>query len=98
MLALLSLATLPAAVVGAERSPTLQLLDAAFAIPVAAALGLAAVLLARRARRRVDRSVLGARGAGAARAGRLLGLAGLLLALTAAGAVGVYAILAAVDA
>ena len=98
LLGLLSLATMPVAIAVAERSRRFQLLDAAYAIPVGLVLGLGAILLARRARRRIARSVTGARGRGAARVGRLLGLAGFLLAVTAAMAVGVYELLAAVDA
>ena len=98
LLGLLSVATLPAAIGVTDRSRRLELLDSAYAIPLAALLGLAALLLARRARRRVARSVVETRGAGAARAGRLLGLVGFLLAVTAAMAVGVYFVLATVDA
>jgi len=97
LLGLLSLATVPAAIAATRFSRTYELLDAAYAIPLGAALGIAALVLARRARRRARRSVAEARGAGAARVGRVLGLTGFLLAVTAAMAVGVYAILAAVD-
>jgi hypothetical protein len=98
LLGLLSLATVPVAVAVSNLSRRYELLDAAYAIPLGLVLGLAAILLARRARRRAARSVAGVRGEGAARAGRLLGLAGFLLAVTAAMAVGVYELLAAVDA
>jgi ABC-type Fe3+ transport system permease subunit len=98
LLGLLSLATVPTAIVFSNASRRYELLDAAYAIPLGLVLGLAAILLARRARRRAARSVTGTRGLGAARAGRLLGLAGFLLAVTAAMAVGVYELLAAVDA
>ena len=94
---LLSLATIPAAIAFTHYSETYELLDAAWAIPVGAVLGLVSVFLARHARRRLRRSVVVTRGARAARVGRLLGLAGFLLAVTAAMAVGVYAVLAAVD-
>ena len=95
---MLSLATVPAAIAATNVSRRYELLDAVVSIPVGVLLGLAAILLARRARRRLTRSILGARGGRAARAGRLLGLAGLLLSVTAAMAVGVYHVLAAVDA
>jgi NhaP-type Na+/H+ or K+/H+ antiporter len=93
----LSLATIPAAIAFTHYSEEHELLDAAWAIPVGAVLGLVSVFLARQARRRLRRSVVVTRGARAARVGRLLGLAGFLLAVTAAMAVGVYALLAAVD-
>ena len=46
---LLSVATMPAAIVASRSYEGYELLDAAYAIPVGAALGVAAVALARRA-------------------------------------------------
>lgn len=95
VLGLLSLATLPAAVLLARDSDDLTLVQAGLAVPVAVVLSLAALWLARRARRRADRTLDRVGGRGAARAGKLLGGLGLYLAATAALALGVYALLSA---
>jgi hypothetical protein len=95
VLGLLSLATLPAAVVAARESDDLTLVEAGIAVPVAALLALFALWLARRARRRADRTLDRVGGRSAARAGKLLGGLGLYLAATAALALGVYALLSA---
>ncbi|MFL5931815.1 MAG: hypothetical protein ACJ75P_11200 [Gaiellaceae bacterium] len=96
LVALLSLATLPAAVVVSRASEEVTLVEAGVvAVPVAAVLGLVALWLARRARRRADRTVDRVGGRGTARAGKLLGGLGLYLAATAALALGVYALLSA---
>ena len=95
MLGLLSLATLPAAVVAARESDELTLVQAGLAVPVAALLGLLALWLAKRARRRADRTLDRVGGRGAARVGKLLGGLGLYLAATAALALSVYALLSA---
>ncbi len=92
---LLSLATLPAAVLAARESDDLTLVQAGLAVPIAALLALAALWLARRARRRADRTLDRVGGRGAAKAGKLLGGLGLYLAATAALALGVYALLSA---
>jgi len=96
LVGVLSLATLPAAVVVARESDELTLVEAGVvAVPVAALLALVAVWLARRARRRADRTLDRVGGRGTARAGKLLGGLGLYLATTAALALGVYALLSA---
>jgi NhaP-type Na+/H+ or K+/H+ antiporter len=96
LVGLLSLATLPAAVVVARESDGLTLVEAGVvAVPVAALLGLVALWLARRARRRADRTLDRVGGRRTARAGKLLGALGLYLAATAAIALGVYALLSA---
>ena len=84
---------LPATIAFAQVSPRLTLLQAGFAAPVAAVLGLAAVLVARAARRRTQWSIAGSGGGWAARGGRLLGLLGLCLAASGAIAVGFYELL-----
>ena len=93
---MLSLATLPLAILATRRSREYELLDAGFAIPLAFVLGVVAVILARRARRGEPRLLAAQPGARAAAIGRILGLAGALLAVTAAMAVGVYFVLSAV--
>ena len=90
---LLSLATMPAAIAATRWSQAYALLDAAFAIPLAAALGGLAVALCRRARARIQRTLGRAGGGRAASLGRALGVAGFLVAVTAALAVGVYGLL-----
>jgi uncharacterized membrane protein len=93
LVGLLATSTMPAAIAATRWSDAYELLHAAAAIPVAAALGLAAVLLARRARSRLAPTLGHPRGTRTARAGRLLGLLGFLLALTAAGSLAVYEVL-----
>ena len=96
LVGLLAVVVLPAAIAATRWSERYELLHAAVAIPVAALLGVLAILLARRARSRLAPTLGHARGTRTARVGRLLGLLGLLLALTAAGSVGVYAVLSLV--
>jgi hypothetical protein len=93
LVGLLATATMPAAILGTRWSDAYELLHAAAAIPVAALLGLIAVLLARRARSRLAPTLGHPRGTRTARLGRLLGLLGFLLALTAAGSLAVYEVL-----
>jgi ABC-type Fe3+ transport system permease subunit len=95
LVGLLSLVTLPVAVVAARESEDLTLVEAGLAVPVAALFGLVALWLARRARQRADRTLDRVGGRRTARAGKLLGGLGLYLAATAAIALGVYALLSA---
>ena len=91
---LASVVTLPLAVYMTRFSDSYDLLHAGFFIPVAAVLGLVALALARRARRRTAMSLATA-GAGRdlAAAGRVLGVLGLCLAASAVIALGVYGLL-----
>jgi hypothetical protein len=98
LVGLLATATMPAAIVATRWSRDYELLDAGFAIPAAAVLGLLAVALARRARSRLAPTLGHPRGTRTARLGRLLGLLGFLLALTGAGSLLVYWILSVVEA
>ena len=93
LVGLLSVAVMPAAILATRWSEEYDLLHAAAAIPLGVVLGLAAILLARRARSRLAPTLGHPRGTRTARVGRLLGWLGLLLALTAAGSVGVYEML-----
>jgi hypothetical protein len=95
---LLATLTMPAAVLATRWSDDYELLDAGFAIPLAAALGLLAVALARRARSRLAPTLGHPRGTRTARLGRFLGLLGFLLALTCAGSLAVYWLLSVVEA
>ena len=90
---LASVVTLPLAIFLTRFSDTYELLHAAFAIPVAAVLGLVALGLARRSRRRLALSLSSDRRDRAAVAGRLLGIAGICMALAALVSLGVYGLL-----
>jgi hypothetical protein len=90
---LLSVATMPVAILATRWSDQYELMQAGFAIPLGAALGLLAIALARRARSRLAPTLGHPRGSRTARLGRFLGLLGFLLALTAAGSLAVYWIL-----
>ena len=94
---LLSVVIVPAAVIATRWSVRYDLLQAAFAIPVAIVVGLFAVGLSRRAAERVHRTLGRAGGARTARIGGRLGIAGILVGVTAAGAVAVYELLAYVS-
>ena len=93
LLGLLAAGAIPAAVVYADRSPSVELISAGVAVPVAFVLGLAAIASARRGRRRAQMTLLRRSGSASARVGRVLGLLGVLLAATGAVALAVYEIL-----
>jgi hypothetical protein len=93
LLGLLAVAALPVAVEVAREASSLELVDAAYAIPVAAVLGIASIVLARSARRRVQRTIGRVGGERLAAVGRVLGLLGLCLAVAGAVAIGVYEVL-----
>jgi hypothetical protein len=95
---LASIATLPVAIFLTRFSERYELLHAGFAIPLGGALGILAIGLSRRARRRGSIALGGAGAGRAAGAGRLLGIAGLCLALSGLVSLGVYAILEYVGA
>ena len=90
---LLSAATLPVAILATRYSGSYELLHAGFAIPVAVALGVAAIWLARTALRHDDARLGRAGGRGTARLGRALGVLGISLAATALVALAVYGLL-----
>ena len=91
-LALLALAAIPvaAAITGARED--LRLVHAGFAVPVAAVLAICAILLSRRARRRLERTLGRAGGAKTSRAGQILGWLAFYVALIASISLGVYAL------
>lgn len=88
-----SVAVLPVAIYLTRFSDAYELLDAAFAIPVAGILGAFALVLARRAQRRKAVTLGRAGAARGARAGRVLGIVGLCMAASALVALGVYGLL-----
>ena len=89
---LASVVMLPLAVYLTRFSDTYDLLHAGFAIPIAAGLAIAALVLSQRARLRASLT-LSARTPGAASAGRVLGIVGLCMAAAALVALGVYGLL-----
>jgi heme A synthase len=90
---LASAATLPLAVYLTRFSDRYELLHAGFAIPLAAALGILAIALAGRARRRSALRVGQPGGSRLVTAGRLLGILGVGLAVAGLVALGVYGLL-----
>ena len=90
LLGLLGVLTLPAAVEVSRRSARVGLLDASYAIPLAFVLGLAAAIMARRARRNLRWLDFADRGTGLASLAVVVGTVALCLALTAALSVGFY--------
>jgi peptidoglycan/LPS O-acetylase OafA/YrhL len=93
LLGILSALTIPAAVAVAQRSRGIRLIDAAWGIPVALALGFLALGASNLARARIQRTLGRAGGEGRARTARLLGAIGICLAVTAAISVGFYELL-----
>ena len=85
--------TLPLAVYLTRFIDSYDLLHAGFVIPLAAGLGLVAVALARRARRRAAVSLSGDTRGRLIIAGRVLGMIGLCIAASAIVALGVYGLL-----
>jgi hypothetical protein len=90
---LASIATLPVAIYLTRFSDSYDLLHAGYAIPVAVALGLVSLALARRARLQRALTLEAAGSAGLATAGRILGIVGLCLAAAGLVALGVYGLL-----
>jgi hypothetical protein len=88
-----SIAAIPAGTLLARESERVTLVDSSGSVAVAALLGWAAIVLARRARERVQITLGRAGGSGAAAAGRILGIVGLLVAGTAALALGFWGLL-----
>ena len=93
LIGLAAVASLPAAVALTRYSNRASLLDAAIGIAPALIFGLSALMLARGARLRVERTLGRARGLALARAGRVLGILGMYVAATAGLALCVFAVL-----
>jgi hypothetical protein len=87
---LLAVVAVPVGILVTNYRNDLRLIHAGWAVPVAAAFGFVAVRLARRARRRLERTVGRAGGAVPTRLGRILGWLGLYLALIGAIALAFY--------
>ncbi len=94
MLGLAATLAIPAGIGAARYSPRIDLIPAGIAaIGAGCLLGLVSILLARRARRRLQRTLGRSRGRHAARLGRGLAVLGILAALTGALALGFYRLL-----
>jgi hypothetical protein len=93
LLGVLSTATMPVAIVATRYSASYELLQAGFAIPVAVALGVLAIWLARGALRHDDVRLGRAGGRRLARLGRALGVLGIALGATGVVALAVYGLL-----
>ena len=92
LVGLVSVACVPAAIVVAHYTE-LELIDAGWSIAPAAVLGLLALSLARRARRRIERTIGRVGGRRTASLGRFLGGLGLYLAAAGVLALGIYFLL-----
>ncbi|MBA3433277.1 MAG: hypothetical protein H0U08_04205 [Actinobacteria bacterium] len=88
-----SVATLPVAIYLTRFSESFELLDAGFVIPLAAALAVLALVLARRSRRGNVLGLTRGKRDRVALAGRILGIVGLCSALAALVSLGVYGLL-----
>jgi hypothetical protein len=93
LLGLVALAAVPVGVVLSRQTDGVHLIDAAWAIPVAALLGVSALLFARGARGRIRQTLERAGGRGRIRLSRWLAVAGICVAASAAIAVGFYELL-----
>jgi hypothetical protein len=94
LVGLLAVLAVPAGVVLAWHTRRVTLINSTYgSIPVGLLLGVCALVLARRGRERVERTLGRSGGQGAGRAGRILGSLGLCAALTAALAIGFYGLL-----
>jgi hypothetical protein len=83
----------PVGILLSRRLAGVTLVQAGWAVPVAAAAGLTALLFSRGATGRIRATLERAGGAGRARMGRRLGIAGISIALSGAIAVGFYELL-----
>jgi hypothetical protein len=90
---LLSLAAVPAGVALARETQVVTLVNSSGSVVVAFLFGFSAIVLARRARERIQITLGRAGGQGAARVGRALGILGILVGVTAGLAVGFYGLL-----
>jgi hypothetical protein len=83
----------PGAIALARQTAGINLIDAAWGIPVAALGGLGALLFVRGARGRIRTTLERAGGASRIRFGRILGIAGICFALSGTIAIALYEVL-----
>jgi hypothetical protein len=93
LVGLAAVATIPAAVVAAEFYDAATLLESAVSIAPAGVFAVVAIILGRRGRRQVERTLGRARGGSLAAIGRILGYFALYLAVTATISVATYYVL-----
>jgi peptidoglycan/LPS O-acetylase OafA/YrhL len=93
LLGLVAVATLPAAILFAEKGDRITLLESSVSIAPTFVFGLATVLLGRKARRDIDRTLGRVKGSKLARVGRILGYLALYMAVTASISVATYYVL-----
>jgi hypothetical protein len=93
LVGLAAVATIPAAVVAAEFYDAATLLESAVSIAPAAVFAIVAIVLGKRGRRQVERTLGRARGGSLAAIGRILGYFALYLAVTATISVATYYVL-----
>jgi hypothetical protein len=89
---LLAVAVIPVTIVVTDVHGELRLLHAGVAVPVAFVLGFAGIRLAKKARRKLERTIGRAGGAVPARLGRVFSWIGVYFALIGGISLGVYAI------
>jgi hypothetical protein len=90
---LVALAAIPVAIELTRKISGASLLDAAWAIPIAAGCAIVSLLFARGARGEIARTLGPVGGAGWIRVGRILAVAGICVMLSASIAVGLYELL-----
>jgi len=90
---LLAAAAIPVAIELTRKVPGAALLDAVWAIPVAAIAATLSLLFARGARGAIARTLGPVGGGGCIRVGRILAVAGICITLSASIAVGLYELL-----
>jgi hypothetical protein len=94
LVGLLALVAVPAGVVLSRYSTQVTLINSTFvSVPIAILLGLYAIVLARRGRETLERTLGRSGGEATARLGRVLGVAGLCVGITAGMALGFYGLL-----
>jgi hypothetical protein len=86
----LAVLAIPVAIYLTDQRNDLRLIHAGIAVPFGFLLGVGAIRLARRARRRIERTLGRAGGQAPARLGRILGWAAVYLALIGAISLAVY--------
>jgi hypothetical protein len=90
---LLAAAVIPAAIELTRKIPGAELLDAVWAIPVAAVASISSLLFARGARGAIARTLQPVGGEGCIRGARILAVAGICFTLSASIAVALYELL-----
>ncbi len=93
LIGLAGVLVIPGAIAAAKQLRSIQLVDASWAVPVAALFGLLAVGLSNLAKARIQWTLGRAGGEGRARAARALGFLAVCIAVTAAISVGFYELL-----